>query len=146
MKKFAKLFEDEKYGQVLVINSVDDEDRPALLIKFSAEGLGVCEAAMSFPDDSAENYDKRDKAFEEITKEKAVNGISAVIDSLLNQTHIETGESMSLEYTDEEISELMKILKSVRKENYELKCQIGEAVEIMTSEQLKRFNEAIKQT
>ena len=80
MDKFAKLFESEEYGQVLVINDKDSEDLPALVIKFTAEGLGVCEACLSYVDDSDESYDKRDIAFENITEVEALGAVKGIID------------------------------------------------------------------
>ena len=82
MEKFAKLFESKEYGQILVINDKDSEDLPALVVKFTAEGLGVCEACLSYADDSNESYDKRDESFKNITEVQALGAVKGIIDQL----------------------------------------------------------------
>lgn len=74
MNKFAKLFESEKYGQILVKN--DDEDGvPQLQVFFQPEGLGVCRSAITFTEDD-DGYDKCDAAFEKCDLELAETIIS----------------------------------------------------------------------
>ncbi len=50
MEKFAKLFESEKLGQLVVLNQTNDEGAPEVRIFFTADGLGVSSMAFSFHD------------------------------------------------------------------------------------------------
>lgn len=82
MKKFAKIFEDEKYGQILILNDECDEGHPAVLVHFTAEGLGVCKVAFTYKHEEEDNYEKRDKAFERFTHDMAVEVVSEIVDKL----------------------------------------------------------------
>lgn len=74
MSKFAKMFESEEYGQVVVMND-DLDGLPAVVVFFQPEGMGVCKAALKFSDDE-EGYDKCDAAFEKVDLELAESIIS----------------------------------------------------------------------
>ncbi|EPZ0818876.1 hypothetical protein ACXJPO_000186 [Pseudomonas aeruginosa] len=57
MKQFAKLFEFEDLGQVLVMLDRGD-DGPEVRLYFKPDGLGVCSVACSnFPGDEDEQWD-----------------------------------------------------------------------------------------
>lgn len=60
MEKFAKLFEDEKYGQIVVLLDTDDEGDPCVRFMTQPSGLGVCAAGISFHehDDAQATFDK----------------------------------------------------------------------------------------
>lgn len=64
-KKFAKLFENEETGQILVkIDSAEsDEHEAEVRIYFEPDGLGVCNTAFSFNDweDAEEAFNKVDE-------------------------------------------------------------------------------------
>ncbi|MFJ2548567.1 hypothetical protein ACIOVF_19135 [Pseudomonas sp. NPDC087612] len=71
MSEFAKLFEFEDLGQVLV--KLDDGDDGAeVRIYFVPKGLGVCSVAMTFKaDGQADQLGKAEKAFTLVDREKA---------------------------------------------------------------------------
>jgi len=71
VSKFAKLFEFDDIGQVLVKR--DDGDNGAeVRIYFQPEGLGVCSTAFNFePSGDETEHDKADKAFAIIDQDKA---------------------------------------------------------------------------
>lgn len=48
---FAKLFDHEKYGQLLVKLDTDNEGDPEVRTYFKPKGLGVCSVAAGFKDD-----------------------------------------------------------------------------------------------
>jgi hypothetical protein len=50
-EKFAKLFEDEKYGQILVIRDTDDEGEPCVKVMAQPHGLGICAVSLAFSND-----------------------------------------------------------------------------------------------
>lgn len=62
MRKFAKLFESEKYGQIVVFRQLNDEfDEPEVRLFAKPAGLGVCSVAVGFEDsltaaDSADDF------------------------------------------------------------------------------------------
>ena len=70
---FAKLFEKDG-KQVLVKIDTDPVDyNPEIRFFFEPEKLGVCSIAISYKDDSDKSWDSADKAFAEVTEEKAFN-------------------------------------------------------------------------
>lgn len=71
MSKFAKLFEFEDLGQVLV--KLDDgDDGPEVRTYFVPDGFGVCSIAMTFKsDEQDDNWAKAEKAFAMVNREKA---------------------------------------------------------------------------
>ncbi|MBV5972223.1 hypothetical protein [Pseudomonas aeruginosa] len=63
MKQFAKLFEFEDLGQVLVMLDRGD-DGPEVRLYFKPDGLGVCSVACSnFPGGEDEQWDHAEKGF-----------------------------------------------------------------------------------
>lgn len=69
---FAKLYETEETGQVLV--KLDDGEKgPEIRYYFVPEGLGVCTMALEFTDDDKGTaWDKADTAFEKVNEEQAL--------------------------------------------------------------------------
>ncbi len=71
MSQFAKLFEFEDLGQVL-IKLDDGDDGPEVRTYFVPDGFGVCSIAMTFkPDALDDKWAKAEKAFAMIDQEKA---------------------------------------------------------------------------
>ncbi|MDV9031339.1 hypothetical protein Q7C30_004360 [Pseudomonas sp. RAC1] len=71
MSQFAKLFEFEDLGQVLV--KLDDGDEgPEVRTYFLPDGFGVCSIAVTFkPDEQDDSWAKAEKAFVMIDQDKA---------------------------------------------------------------------------
>jgi hypothetical protein len=83
MKAYCKLFETEKYGQILVMNDTVDDGRPAVKVLFNLSGdFGVCSIDAIFKD-SDSGLESADKAFNEMTEEKAYAAVSSVVDDFL---------------------------------------------------------------
>ncbi len=59
MERFAKLFEDEKYGQILVLLDTDDDGDPCVKFMGKPPGLGICAVSLGFgsEDDAREVFD-----------------------------------------------------------------------------------------
>ncbi|HCF4284895.1 TPA: hypothetical protein NIE37_004643 [Pseudomonas aeruginosa] len=71
MKQFAKLFEFEDLGQVLVMLDRGD-DGPEVRLYFKPDGLGVCSVACSnFPGDEDEQWDYAEKGLATVEPEEA---------------------------------------------------------------------------
>ncbi len=66
---FAKIFECEKHGQLLVKKDIDENDCPEVRIFGSPPGMDICSLALIFTDDE-EGYKLRDIQFEEMDLEK----------------------------------------------------------------------------
>lgn len=66
MNKFAKLYETEKYGQIVVILQSDDEGDPEIRFFCQPPELGVCSVAFSF-----EDWDTAEEVFDEVGQEQA---------------------------------------------------------------------------
>lgn len=67
---FAKIFESEKYGQLLVKADTCEEYKPEVRVYCEPPGLGICSTALSFHDDD-EGWDKQEAAFGMIDLEMA---------------------------------------------------------------------------
>ena len=63
---FAKLFESEENGQVLVTKGENDEDQPQINFTFEFDG-GVCKFSPTYKGDT-DGYEQRDKYFDELTE------------------------------------------------------------------------------
>ena len=78
--KFAKLFETEKYGQILVkIDSSDDG--PEVRFYFQPENLGVCSIAHSFKDSDA-GWLAAEKFFHKVDVEVAEENVKYISSNL----------------------------------------------------------------
>ncbi len=83
MSDFAKLFQSNKYGQILAVRQDNDEGIPELRVNVHPDGLGVCSIALSFSDeDKDEGYEKRDDAFEILDLETAEETVKLIFDSI----------------------------------------------------------------
>lgn len=82
MDKFAKLFEFEDIGQVLV--KLDDGESGAeVRFYFTADGFGVCSVAMNFKADaSGDEWDKAEKAFDMVDSEKSYTIVSETLKTI----------------------------------------------------------------
>lgn len=67
---FAKIFESEKYGQLLVKADTCEEYKPEVRVYCNPPGLGICSVSLSFTDDE-EGWDKQEEAFNMIDIEMA---------------------------------------------------------------------------
>jgi hypothetical protein len=72
---FAKLFENEKYGQVLVTKDTNDEDAPQIKITFDFEGM-IVKYAPTYAN-SDEGIENRDFYFSSITEEQVMANVEA---------------------------------------------------------------------
>jgi hypothetical protein len=70
MEKFAKLYEHEGIGQILVMKTSNDEGRPSLKVIISVEGDEV--AAGPGYADTDEGWDALDDAFDKVDETWAV--------------------------------------------------------------------------
>ena len=80
--EFAKLFNSEKVGQILILNSTDE---PKVEIHFKPECLGICNIGMEFNKGDLsedEQYKKADEYFEKITLDKVESVVIELIGRL----------------------------------------------------------------
>lgn len=82
MSKFAKLFEFDDIGQVLV--KLDDGDKgPEIRFYFQPDGLGVCSCAISnFGGDEDTQWDLAERGFERVDEEKARSLVSGMLEQI----------------------------------------------------------------
>jgi hypothetical protein len=84
MTGFAKIYESEKYGQILVKkDQMDDEDGAELRFYVDGErfGIGICAIAAGFPGDAG--WDKADAAMADMTQEKAEGMVKGLWDQMI---------------------------------------------------------------
>jgi hypothetical protein len=76
-KPFAKLFENEKLGQILVKIDCSDEDNfeAEVRVYFEPEEFGVCSTAFSF-----DSWDKAEEAFDKLDEELCLSIVEPVIE------------------------------------------------------------------
>ena len=79
MDKFAKLFEFDDIGQVLVIIDTDDDDQPEVQIKFQPDGLGIC----SFKLGGFSDWGVADNAFRLIDSDFAHKKVADITSQLV---------------------------------------------------------------
>ncbi len=81
---FCKLFNSEKYGQILAIADTDEQGYPSVQFKFQPKDLGVCGICSSFKDDDEdEAWYKVDLYFNSLDLPKAEELVGKIIDNLL---------------------------------------------------------------
>jgi hypothetical protein len=74
---FAKLFEREN-NQILVKMDIED-GVPEVRFYFKPEDLGVCNAAISYKDDSDESRNKCETFFKDITEDEAFEFVERIM-------------------------------------------------------------------
>ena len=85
MNEFAKIFNSEKYGQLLCVNDDNDNGDPSIQISFNCvKGLGVNSIGLVF-----KSYNGCDKAFNKLTIEFAENAVANTINLLQKEYGIE---------------------------------------------------------
>ena len=82
VKKFAKLHETEKYGQILVKLDSGDEGPETQFFFTPSEMLGVCSMAIKF-EDTEEGWDKAEVTFETFSDEaKAIQAVAPTFEKM----------------------------------------------------------------
>jgi len=80
MNVFAKMFESEQYGQIVVIQQgADGTGDPEVRFFCSPEGLGVCSLALSFTE-SDTAWDSCDTTFEKVDLAFAEGAVKPIFD------------------------------------------------------------------
>lgn len=74
-EKFAKIFENDEVGQILVTKGrVGEDDNPGVRITFAQPDMGQISTELGYHDDD-EGWEEADKAFEQMTEEVALEAI-----------------------------------------------------------------------
>lgn len=81
MSQFAKLFDVDGIGQILVMQDTNDDGNPAVKVFFKPQDFGVCCVALGFTDDD-EGWEKCDRSFEKMDAEMAAGLVRAQLDLL----------------------------------------------------------------
>lgn len=68
---FCKVFEDEKWGQILCMKDAGDDGNPVIKVMIEPEGLGICSAVLHYKD-TDEGWDTRDQVFADVLDEKFI--------------------------------------------------------------------------
>jgi hypothetical protein len=68
--KFAKIFENKRLGQVIIMKKQTELGAPELRFFFQPEGFGVCEFAIGFNDQDA-SESRYAEAYDEMTPQIA---------------------------------------------------------------------------
>lgn len=79
MNKFAKLFETEELGQILVVIDEGDEgdEGPEVRFSFSPPNLGVCQQALKYDGD---DWDKAEDFFDSVDETVAAGIVKPTFD------------------------------------------------------------------
>lgn len=78
---FAKIFESEKHGQILVKVDESNTGVPEVRYFFKPEELGICSMAVSFSD-TDDGWSSADRLFDTTTIEEAENVVMKIKMSL----------------------------------------------------------------
>ena len=88
MKRFAKMFESENYGQIVVIQqSADDTGNPEIRFFASPDGLGVCSAALSY-NESDTAWDSCNTTFEKVDIAFAEGVVKPIFDMVAEHAQV----------------------------------------------------------
>ena len=85
--KFAKIFENKRLGQVIIMKKQTELGAPELRFFFQPEGFGVCEFAIGFNDQDA-TESRFAEAYDEMTPQIAYE----IIDGYLKHMTAKAGE------------------------------------------------------
>jgi hypothetical protein len=85
--KFAKIFENKRLGQVVIMKKQTELGAPELRFFFQPEGFGVCEFAIGFNDQDA-TESRFEEAYNEMTPQIAYE----IIDGYLKHMTAQAGE------------------------------------------------------
>ncbi|CAB4126939.1 hypothetical protein UFOVP77_35 [uncultured Caudovirales phage] len=85
--KFAKIFENKRLGQVIIMKKQTELGAPELRFFFQPEGFGVCEFAIGFNDQDA-SESRFAKVYDEMTPQIAYE----IIDGYLKHMTAQAGE------------------------------------------------------
>jgi hypothetical protein len=85
--KFAKIFENKRLGQVIIMKKQTDLGAPEIRFFFQPEGFGVCEFAIGFNDQDA-SESRFAEAYDEMTPQIAYE----IIDGYLKHMTAQAGE------------------------------------------------------
>lgn len=70
MRDFCKLYQDDEFGQILVMIDDFDAAGPEIRVSFAMSGYGICSEVFKFTDDD-EGWDKAEAGFDAFTFEDA---------------------------------------------------------------------------
>lgn len=85
--KFAKIFENKRLGQMIIMKKQTELGAPELRFFFQPEGFGVCEFAIGFNDQDA-SESRFAEAYDEMTPQIAYE----IIDGYLKHMTAQAGE------------------------------------------------------
>lgn len=77
---FAKIFETEEYGQVLVVKDINDVGNPCVNVSSEPEGYGVCTMGISYKDND-DGWEKQEAYFDSFDLADAEKAAKAIFDS-----------------------------------------------------------------
>jgi hypothetical protein len=78
---FARLFESEKYGQILMVRDASDDGRPFIEVSVEPGGYGVCSSKLTW-EHSELGWNLMETYFEGTTLEVAEDLAKEIIDLL----------------------------------------------------------------
>jgi len=82
--KFAKIFENKRLGQVIIMKKQTELGAPELRFFFQPEGFGVCEFAIGFNDQDA-TESRYAEAYDEMTPQIAYEIIDGYLKHMTAQ-------------------------------------------------------------
>lgn len=82
--KFAKIFENKRLGQVIIMKKQTELGAPELRFFFQPEGFGVCEFAIGFNDQDA-SESRFAEAYDEMTPQIAYEIIDGYLKHMTAQ-------------------------------------------------------------
>ncbi len=93
---FAKIFQSETFGQILVKKDDNEEELPEIRFSFNPDQLGICSCAIAFK--NPENQDKAQQdAFEKIDLDSA----EGIVAEAVQQTEQAAGTKLT--FTGEDL-------------------------------------------
>jgi len=78
---FAKLYETEQHGQILVVIDTNDDGSPSVTISVEPEGMGVCSLGPSWKDTDV-GWSSAEKLFNDMTEDMAITFADEIFSQL----------------------------------------------------------------
>lgn len=82
--KFCRVYDNKRYGQIVIMKKQSEEGAPEIRLFFQPEGFGVCNFAIGFKSDDAPES-AYNQAFNEITLKVAIEIIDGYMDHMTSK-------------------------------------------------------------
>jgi hypothetical protein len=77
--KFTKVFDNDRYGQIVMMRKQDDQGAPEIRFFFHPEGFGVCSFAIGYDAEDPKCWDKTDATFNNLVPQEIIQIVDGFV-------------------------------------------------------------------